>query len=181
MFNVVKVESVPLKSDEFSSIAGARCAVLYATRRSGVPIGTVVIGQADSMRFAAVPAIVAALLLLSSAPAPAATDEDQVRAVLDGMNGSYNRSDFTGFAAHLCTDILKNAGFKAGWYASRKSDGPTQITINSITVTEGPRPQAIANVRFQAANHADAKTFDVGFLRVDGDWKACRYDAGRYV
>jgi hypothetical protein len=120
----------------------------------------------------------AMVVVATAAPASAATDEDQVRAVLDVMNGSYNRSDFSGFAAHLCADMLKPSGFEAGWYASRKSDGPTQITINSIQVTG---PGAVANVRFQAANRADAKTFDVEFQRVGADWKACRYDAGQYI
>jgi len=125
-----------------------------------------------------VAAIVAGLVLLSSAPAQAATDEDQVRAILTGMNGSYNRSDFTGFAAHLCDDMLNGADFEAGWYASRKSDGPTEITINSVQVKG---PDAVANVRFQAANHADAKTLDVEFRRDGADWKACRYNVGRYI
>ena len=125
-----------------------------------------------------VAAIVAGLVLLSSAPAQAATDEDQVRAILNGMNGSYNRSDFTGFAAHLCDDMLKGADFEVGWYASRKSDGPTEITINSVQVKG---PDAVANVRFQAANHADAKTLDVEFRRDGADWKACRYNVGRYI
>jgi hypothetical protein len=122
--------------------------------------------------------MVASLVLFSSAPASAATDEDQVRAVLNGMNGSYNRSDFSGFAAHLCDDMRNGAGFEAGWYASRKSDGPTQITINSVQVTGAA---AVANVRFQAANHADAKIVDVEFRRDGADWKACRYDVGRYI
>jgi hypothetical protein len=135
-----------------------------------------VISQAGAVRWVA--AIIAGLVLLSSAPAQAATDEDQVRAILNGMNGSYNRSDFTGFAVHLCDDLLKGAGFKAGWYASRKSDGPTEITINSVQVKG---PDAVANVRFQAANHADAKTLDVEFRRDGADWKACRYNVGRYI
>jgi hypothetical protein len=126
-------------------------------------------------------AIVAGLVLLSSAPAQAATDEDQVRAVLNGMNGSYNRSDFTTFASHLCTDMLRPAGVEAGWYASRNTDGPTQITINSIQVTGGAHPEAVANVRFQAANRPDTTTLDVEFLREGADWKACRYDAGKYL
>jgi hypothetical protein len=42
-------------------------------------------------------------------------------------------------------------------------------------------PDAVANVRFQAANHADAKTLDVEFRRDGADWKACRYNAGRYI
>jgi hypothetical protein len=74
--------------------------------------------------------------------------------------------------------MLKAAGFEAGWYASRKSDGPTQISINSVEVTGF---DAVANVRFAAANHADTKTLDVEFLREGADWKACRYDAGRYI
>lgn len=127
------------------------------------------------MRPAVVAAVVAAL---SAAPAQAATDEDQVRAVLNGMNGSYNQSDFAGFAAHLCDDMRTAAGFEAGWYASRKSDGPTQITINSIQVAGA---DAVANVRFQAANREDTKTLDVEFRRDGTDWKACRYQAGRYI
>jgi len=116
--------------------------------------------------------------LATAGAAAAATDEDQVRAILNVMNGSYNRSDFQGFAAHLCADMLKPSGFEAGWYASRKSDGPTQITINSVQVTG---PGAVANVRFQAANRTDAKTFDVEFQRDGADWKACRYDASQYI
>jgi hypothetical protein len=77
--------------------------------------------------------------------------------------------------------MLKAAGFEAGWYASRKSDGPTQITVNSIDVTGGAHPQAVANVRFQAANRPDDKTLDVEFVRDGAEWKACRYDAGKYI
>lgn len=131
---------------------------------------------------AAAMAITMGLSVLASAPSSAATDEDQVRAVLNGMNASYNRTDFGTFASHLCATMLNAAGLEAGWYASRKSDGPTQITINSVDVTGGPRPQvAVANVRFVAANHSDAKTLDVEFLREAGEWKACRYDAGQSV
>lgn len=131
---------------------------------------------------AAAMAITMGLSVLASAPSSAASDEDQVRAVLNGMNASYNRTDFGTFASHLCATMLNAAGLEAGWYASRKSDGPTQITINSVDVTGGPRPQvAVANVRFVAANHSDAKTLDVEFLREAGEWKACRYDAGQSV
>jgi hypothetical protein len=167
LFNAVKVESVPLKSDEFS-----------ACRTSGLET----IGHAEAMRAAIVTGIVAGMILLSPGPAGAATDEDQVRAVLNGMNGSYNRTDFGSFASHLCADMLRAAGFEAGWYASRKSDGPTQITINSVEVTGvSDIARAVANVRFQAANHADARTLDVEFLREGAEWKACRYDAGQPV
>jgi hypothetical protein len=130
---------------------------------------------------AVVPAIVAGLVLLAPASAPAASDEDQVRDVLNGMNGSYNRSDFEDFASHLCAGMLKAADFEAGWYASRKSDGPTQITVNSVEVTGVPHPQAVANVRFQAANHSEARTLDVEFLREGAEWKACRYTSGQYI
>src|SRR5262245_40525243 len=128
------------------------------------------------MRPAVIPALVAGLALVAPTPAHAATDEDQVRTVLDVMNTSYNRSDFQGFAAHVCADMLKPAGFEAGWYASRKSDGPTQITINSIAVAG---PDAVANVRFQSTDHL--RTLDVGLVRVGADWKACRYSGGQTI
>ncbi len=121
-------------------------------------------------------AIVAALMLVTTRPAPTATDGDQVRRVLEGMNGSYNRSDFEAFASHVCADMLRAGGYEAGWYQSRKSDGPTQITVNSVDVAGD---DAVANVRFVAANHSDAKTLDVDFLREGDQWKACRYAAGQ--
>jgi hypothetical protein len=125
---------------------------------------------------AAALAIVAALMLVTTRAAPTATDGDQVRRVLEGMNGSYNRSDFEAFASHVCADMLRAGGYEAGWYQSRKSDGPTQITVNSVDVTGD---DAVANVRFVAANHSDAKTLDVDFLREGDQWKACRYAAGQ--
>ena len=127
--------------------------------------------------FAAALTIVA-VLLAAPRRTPAATDENQVRAVLDGMNNSYNRSDFAGFSSHVCPDMLRANGYEAGWYQSRKSDGPTQITVNSVDVTGD---DAVANVRFRAANHEDAKTLDIDFLRRGVDWKACRYHAARTV
>ena len=129
-------------------------------------------------RAAAAIVIVAALSVLTSSPASAASDEDQVRAVLDTMNSSYNHSDFDAFASHLCADILNVPDFEAGWHVSRDSDGTTQIAISRVSVT-GDR--AVANVRFEVANRADAKTLDVGFVRENADWKACEYHSGRTV
>jgi hypothetical protein len=119
--------------------------------------------------------LVALLIAVGMRSTPAASDEDQVRAVLTRMNGSYNQSDFAGFASHLCPDMLRTNGYQAGWYQSRESDGPTQITVNSVDVIGGPHPRAVANVRFQSANHPDAKTLDVDFLRERDQWMACRY------
>lgn len=124
---------------------------------------------------AAAVTIVAAFIVITTRPTPAATDEDEVRAVLNGMNGSYNHSDFDAFASHVCADMLAG-DFKAGWYASRSADGPTEITVNSVDVRGD---DAVANVRFEAANHEDAKTLDIDFLREGAEWKACRYHAVR--
>lgn len=110
-----------------------------------------------------------------AARASAAGDEDQVRAVLDGMNGSYNREDFGSFAAHVCASMRRAAGFEDEWHASRKADGPTRIEVGSVTVAGEPRLTAVATVRFAAANQPSAKTFDIDFLREGGEWKACRY------
>ena len=121
--------------------------------------------------------IVAALLVLPIAPARAGIDEDQVRAVLDGMNASYNGTDFDGFASHLCTEMRSADGFEAGWYQSRRADGPTSITVMSVDIAGTPPSLAVADVRFAAANHADAKILEVGFVRESAQWKACRYGA----
>lgn len=116
-----------------------------------------------------------------TAPAHAASDEDRVRAVLAGMNGAYNRSDFAAFAAQVCTAMRHVDGFRSEWYASRSADGPTRISIHSVTVADHPAGSAIATVRFAAENQPSAKTFDIDFLREGGDWKACRYHPARSI
>ena len=122
--------------------------------------------------------IVAVVSVATAGSAHAATDADQVRAVLDKMNSSYNHSDFDAFASHLCADILRVPDFEAGWHESRESDGPTQIAVNSVDVTGD---KAVATVRFEAANHADAKTLDIDFLRDGAEWKACQYHSAQSV
>jgi hypothetical protein len=89
--------------------------------------GLVIAGSA----LAAALAMVAVLIVVTTRPAPTVTDEDQVRAVLAGMNGSYNESNFEAFASHVCANMLRNNSYEAGWYESRQTDGPTQITVNS--------------------------------------------------
>ena len=123
-------------------------------------------------------AIAAGLTVAAPSPASAAPDDDSVRAVLDRMNGSYNRSDFDAFAAHLCNTMLQAAGFKASWYQSRLSDGPTRITVNAVDVAGD---DAVANVRFEAANRKDPTTLEIDFRRQGTEWKACRYHQGRSV
>lgn len=148
-----------------------------------------IIGHPDSMNLRAVGVLGATVVVVAGFAAAglgvahAATDDEQrVRTVLEGMNASYNKSDFAGFASHLCDDLLNNAGFAADWYRNRREDGETRITVNSVTVAGA---DAVANVRFEAANRDDTKTMDIEFVR-DGsgqntDWKACNYETGRAV
>ena len=89
-----------------------------------------IIGDSEAVRRVVLPAVVAGLALLSPAPAQANTVEDQVRAVLGGMNGSYNRTDFTGFAAHPCANRTDAKTFDvefrrdgADWKARRYQAG----------------------------------------------------------
>jgi hypothetical protein len=151
---------------------------MLSARRTGV---RTIIGHAEAMGVkvaAAVLATATGLGLLATAPSSPASDEDQVRAVLYGMNGSYNRTDFDAFASHLCAGMLQAEGFKAGWYKSREVDGPTRITVNSVNVKGN---NAVANVRFEAAHHEHTKTLDLDFVRESSEWKACRYHVGQTV
>jgi hypothetical protein len=181
LFNAVKVESVPLKFINFDASR-----IFLSNTPHICTISHTGNSQADAMRsHTRVCGLALATLMglgvAAGAPASAASDEDQVRAVLTRMNASYNGADFNGFASHLCNDMLQSAGFAAGWYASRQTDGPTQITVNSVRVSGNPPSRAVANVRFDAANRKDAKTLDVDLVRDGADWKACRYSSGRTV
>jgi hypothetical protein len=157
------------------TVFATRC----SARRTGIRAG---IGDAETMlllmigRVAAATAIVAATSVMTSSPARAASDEEQVRAVLDTMNSSYNDTDFGAFASHLCADLLRAPDYEAGWRDSRESDGPTQIAVNSVHIRGD---DAVANVRFVAAEHD--RTLDIEFLRENSEWKACRYHAGQTV
>nr|WP_131721711.1 transcriptional regulator [Mycolicibacterium komanii]CRL69134.1 hypothetical protein CPGR_01409 [Mycolicibacterium komanii] len=117
----------------------------------------------------------------SAVPAASVSDEDQVRAVLDGMNGAYNREDFASFAEHVCAPMRLSADFAAKWYANRKADGPTEIAVSSVRVAGEPKLTAAATVRFAAANRPEAKIFDIDFLREGSEWKACRYHPARSI
>jgi hypothetical protein len=178
MFNVVKVESVPLKFNYFLQTARRvypQTIIDKAERvRMRARVGFLIAGGLAVTALT----VVALFIAVGARSEPVASDADRVRAVLDGMNGSYNRSDFAGFASHLCPDMLRADGYEAGWHQSRRSDGPTQITVNSVDVTGD---DAVANVRFEAANHPDAKTLDVDFLREGTEWKACRYHVPRAI
>lgn len=150
--------------------------IVHSARRAGI---VAIIGNAWRMDvLVATMTIVVVVSVATAGPAHAATDADRVRAVLDMMNSSYNRSDFDAFASHLCADILRVRGFEAGWHESRETDGPTQIAVNSVDVTGD---DAVANVRFEAANREDAKTLDVDFVREAAEWKACRYHSAQFV
>ncbi|MFV1365908.1 MULTISPECIES: Rv0361 family membrane protein [Mycolicibacterium] len=128
-------------------------------------------------------AALTALAVLGAAttagPARAATDQEQIRAVLEEMNDSYNRFDFDGFAEYVCAAMRLADGYEAGWYSSRRVDGPTRITVGSIAVTGEPASSAVANVRFEAAHHTE--TLAVDFVREDARWKACRYHPVRTI
>ncbi len=126
------------------------------------------------VRLVAALTVLAVLGLISpTGAARAATDQEQVRAVLEGMNDSYNRFDFDAFAQHVCTGMRQADGFEADWYSSRRVDGPTRITVRSVAVAGDPASSALANVRFEAANHTE--TLAVDFVREGAQWRACRY------
>lgn len=128
------------------------------------------------MRLVAALTVLAVLgLAWPSGTARAATDQEQVRAVLDGMNDSYNRFDFDAFAQHVCSAMRQADGFEGDWYSSRRVDGPTRITVRSVAVAGDPASSAVANVRFESANHTE--TLAVDFVREGAQWKACRYHA----
>ncbi|MGE2689187.1 transcriptional regulator [Mycolicibacterium pulveris] len=127
------------------------------------------------VRWLAALTALAALAVASPGPAAAATDQEQVRAVLDGMNDSYNRFDFDAFTTYVCAAMRTEDGFEPGWYSSRRIDGPTHITVGSVSVAGDPPTSAIATVRFEAAHHTE--TLAVEFVREGAQWKACRYHA----
>ncbi|MGV0643581.1 Rv0361 family membrane protein [Mycolicibacterium sp. XJ879] len=126
--------------------------------------------------------LIAALTVLAvlglawpSSTARAATDQEQVRAVLNGMNDSYNRFDFDAFAMYVCAAMRNDDGFEPGWYSSRRVDGPTRISVGAVSVAGDPATSAMATVRFEAAHHTE--TLAVEFVREGAQWKACRYHA----
>ncbi|BBY80626.1 transcriptional regulator [Mycolicibacterium pulveris] len=131
------------------------------------------------LRTVAALSAVAVLGAAPPVPARAATDQEQIRAVLEGMNDAYNRFDFAGFAEYVCAAMREADGFEADWYSSRRVDGPTRITVGSVAVSGDPASSAVANVRFEAAEHTE--TLAVDFVREQARWRACRYHPVRAI
>jgi hypothetical protein len=122
----------------------------------------------------AVIAIVATILVVTLGGARPAgpSDEEQIRAVVDGFEEAWNRSDFEKFTSLVCAESLNNgdAPAKDEFMEQRRDDGRIELTVTSVDV-HGEK--ATAKVDETNPQKHDTKSEDLDLVRENGKWKAC--------
>ena len=215
--NVVKVESVPLNSDEFSPMAHPGGSVIpqTATMRFNpppnwppaptgwtpppgwapdpswpplppgwplwVPDATrrktgLIIGALAATLFVCVGAVIAVVAVsghsvTGTATPPAGTalsDEDQVRAVVDRFEKSWNEEDFDAMSEILCEDMRNDPEFDPSIMSEMRSiAGSLTLTVADLYVDGDAATATILN----QGEDPD----DIDFTRENGDWKWCEF------
>jgi hypothetical protein len=135
-------------------------------RRTGLIVGGIGAGLALS--------IVAAVLIVTlgrSTPV-GPSDEEQIRAVVEGFEDAWNKSDFEKFKGYICARNLQNgdAPTEDKFTEQRSADGPIDLTVTSVQVNGD---KATAKVDEMNPQKHEKKSEDLDLVRENGGWKAC--------
>ncbi len=126
-------------------------------RRTGLIAGGIVAA------LAVIAIAVVAVVVVTSNSEP--TDEERIRTIVNGLEDTYNRSDFDAFQKYLCNS-LKDEIAEDSWH----SDDRWSLTIESLEVTGDKATVSVTN-DFDGTD--EPETEDISFVREDGGWKAC--------
>jgi hypothetical protein len=213
--NVVKVESVPLNSDQFSPMRHPGGTVIPQTatmrfnpppnwppappgwtphpgwapdpswpplppgwplwvpdatrRRTGLVIGALAATLLACAGAAIAVVSVSGHSVTGTATRPAGTalsDEDQVRAVVDRFEQSWNEEDFDAMSEILCEDMRNDPEFDPSIMSEMRSiAGSLTLTVVDLYVNGDAATATILN----QGEDPD----DIDFTREDGEWKWC--------
>ena len=132
--------------------------------RTGLIIG----GTAAAV---AVVAIIAVVVLTTRDSKP--SDEEQIRAVVAGMEDAWNSSDYQKFRGFVCEDSLAVAvaPTEDEFKEQRKGEGRIELEVKGVEITDD---EAIVEVEEIFAKDEDSTdTEDLELVRENGEWKAC--------
>ena len=127
-------------------------------RRTGLIVGGIV---AEVIAI-----VVVVIILVASNSEP--SDEERIRAIVNGLEETYNDSDFEAFRQYLCTG-LRDEITEESWH----SDEHWSLTIESLEITGDTATATVTN-DFDGTD--EPETEEISLLREDGEWKACSAD-----
>lgn len=129
---------------------------------------------AGDVAFVVIAAIVATVLYFtvgSKDPHGGQSDEDQIRAVVAGMQAAYNSSDSDGWKKSFCEGDQQNQADldKYSFGAKNDPNGRAAATVEYVQL-HGDTATVHIDVKYaKGKNEADHWTF----VRKNDDWKAC--------
>lgn len=123
----------------------------------------------------AVVAVLGAVLAPKTTGSGSASPEDQVKAVVKGIDDGLNNADAARLTSLVCAEKKSSDGFRAKTNAElrqqRARKGTVTSTVASINVTGDRATATIHHAWSKAPGQADTDT-DV-FVRESGGWKIC--------
>jgi hypothetical protein len=145
---------------------------LWVRGRPGKRAAALVAGGIIAGIIATVTAAVV-VIVVAVTPGPKPSDEQQIRAVVAGMQEAWNRSDFDAFRGYLCKGnqwFWSTIGDSGSAAMTMRQRGRAQFTVNSVQVAGD---SAKASVKESYSNGAQPPETTEDFVHEDGKWKVC--------
>jgi Domain of unknown function (DUF4878) len=133
------------------------------TRRMPIVVGGIV----------AVAAAAVTVIVLAIPHGPKPSDEEQIRAVVAGMQDAWNRTDFDAYRGYLCKDNQRfwaALGADNAGASTMLQRGRAEFTVHSVDVS-GDKAQA--SVKETYSNGDEPPETTEHFVHEDGNWKLC--------
>ena len=119
----------------------------------------------------AVVAIAAAVLVVVLTRESKPSDEEQIRAVLTGMQDAWNGENWNEFKGFVCEPSMQDdPPTDEDLQEERDQQGRSELTVKSIEISGD---KASASVEQTYENSDEPDTEDVDFVREGDDWKVC--------
>jgi Tfp pilus assembly protein FimT len=122
---------------------------------------------------AATIAIVAVVIVLAVPRGTQPSDEQQIRAVVAGMQEAWNRTDFGAYRGYLCKDNQRfwaELGVDDAGATTMRERGRAEFTVHSVNVS-GARAQASVKEKYSNGDEPPESTEH--FVLEEGKWKFC--------
>ena len=101
------------------------------------------------------------------------SDEQQIRAVVAGMQEAWNRTDFNAFRDYLCKDNQRfwaALGADNAGATTMRERGRAEFTVHSVDVSGD---KARASVKEKYSNGDETPETTEHFVLEEGSWKFC--------
>jgi hypothetical protein len=99
------------------------------------------------------------------------SDEDQIRAVVAGIESAWNNTDYDAFMKHTCHEFATDpSNSETSFKHDRSQNGEATLKVTSVKVT-GDKADVTVDRKY--ADQSKPRSVQLGFVKEDGEWKMC--------